>query len=136
MITLFGTSWLMHSSSNQELIINSVAIFFITHIDEMIYKSFIPSPISRAIEEIPPLHWPVDDNGLCVVCSTLFGGILQLQAIQQVQYASTWYKKNSQKSNHVDIPVPEVEPIQTTEKQFEELFTKKIILLEETVLKN
>jgi len=65
-----GGKWLMRAQSNQDLILNCVALFFITELDEIINKNLVPSAITSIVEEMPDIDWPKGD--VMTVCMKLF----------------------------------------------------------------
>jgi len=75
----YGGSWLMHAKSDQDLILNCVALFFITEIDEMIQKylgaRFLDDPkIIDNFKKEKDVKWPNHLDGF----SNVVGPILSI----------------------------------------------------------
>jgi len=78
LLFLAGGTYLVRSESREDLIINSVALFFILDIDEMLWKNLIP-PEHQTIttEEIPKLTTPLN-NAWLLEAFTLVNGVVTL----------------------------------------------------------
>jgi len=78
LLFLAGGTYLVRSRDREDLIINSVALFFILDIDEMLWKNLIP-PEHQVIttEEIPPIRSPLS-NAWLLELFTLVNGVATL----------------------------------------------------------
>jgi len=83
-----GGKWLMSAQSNQDLILNCVALFFITELDEIINHNLVPRPVATVVEEMPDIRWPPkedeNDYSLLQVCSLGCGTIMSVVVIMSI----------------------------------------------------
>lgn len=53
LLAFYGSGFLLVSDDNESLILNTVALTFITQIDDLIYESMVPSNIKQCIDDLP-----------------------------------------------------------------------------------
>ena len=55
MLFYTGSRYVGYSGTNSDLLLNSVAMLFVTQIDDLLYSAFTPAYAKRVIEELPPV---------------------------------------------------------------------------------
>ena len=76
-----GTLWLSRTTSITELMLNSVALEAVLHVDEFIFSAFVPTHFQQQIQRLPPVmmrkssRWPRVEN-LVLACILLTGLLL------------------------------------------------------------
>lgn len=65
-----SSAYIVHADSNENMILNSVAMLFIIDVDELLYAIIVPDYIRRMIDSIPPVvahpkdwQWDNDKSG-------------------------------------------------------------------------
>jgi hypothetical protein len=56
MLFYTGSRYVGYSGTNSDLLLNSVAMLFVTQIDDLLYSAFTPAYAKRVIEELPPVE--------------------------------------------------------------------------------
>ena len=56
MLFYTGSRYVGYSGTNSDLLLNSVAMLFVTQIDDLLYTAFTPAYAKRVIEELPPVE--------------------------------------------------------------------------------
>ena len=75
-----GTLWLSRTTSITELMLNSVALEAVLHVDEFIFSAFVPTRLQQQIQRLPPVmmrksnRWPRVEN--LVLAGILMAGLI------------------------------------------------------------
>jgi len=78
LLCLVGGIYLSRSETREELILNSVALFFVMEVDEMLWANLIPTEHQRITTEMPPIKSPLARIPWMLVLFTLVNGIATL----------------------------------------------------------
>ncbi|CAK9069507.1 unnamed protein product [Durusdinium trenchii] len=78
-LLISGTIWLGNTTSITELMLNSVALEAVLHIDEFICRALVPTSLQQKIKRLPPMQvrrsrrWPSVENVLlaCMLAAAL-----------------------------------------------------------------
>lgn len=67
LLAFYGSGFLLVSDDNESLILNTVALTFITQIDDLIFDSMVPGNVKQCIDDLPPceISYAQKMVGLC-----------------------------------------------------------------------
>jgi len=80
-----GGRWLMHAQSNQDLILNCVALFFITDLDEIINKNLVSTFLTSIVEDMPDIETSSSGGNCSLYCGSI-GSIIIITSMSTVAY--------------------------------------------------
>jgi len=105
----YGGTWLMHAKSDQDLILNCVALFFITEIDEMIQKylgaRFLDDPkIINNFKKDKDVNWPEHLDGFV----NIVGPVLSIGLFAGTTAVSHYFNCTSDMMNTTVSPTETV----------------------------
>jgi hypothetical protein len=79
LILVIGCPFLAKSETDEDLLLNTLAAYFIVEIDEYMYTIFDNYFIKNALDQVPPVL--VTPNMLCVICKVLGGNLVQMAVV-------------------------------------------------------
>ena len=105
----YGSGFLLVSDDNESLILNTVALTFITQIDELVFESMTPGNVKIFIEKLPPQ--PISYGAKILGLARPYIVSAAIATITYVSYGdSCGWKGGSYGGFHVDTPEPTLPP--------------------------